>query len=664
MTRLRSPEDDRASARQGRRIGLTPVICGLVLVAATLVTFWPVTEHGFVNWDDQDVVAANADLQRPLPSLVGWAFTTRHMGHYQPLSWLALAPIAGQPPSPARVHAAAVLVHAANAALLMLIAAALLPRRDDAGDERWWVALSAAALFAVHPLRLEPVAWASALPYLLSYLPLLGSLLCWIAWVRSSDRRAYWAAVGLFAISQLTRVTAPLAPLVFIVVAPVVPGARPLAWAALARAATPLVFIAAPLAIVEASARQPETLDAIGIGPRLAWALLHPLTYLWRAVAPGLLNPLDPLPRVAVANWDVTVVAALGLVLVVALTIALASRRAALATWGSYGLLLLPVVGLVPSGLQLTADRYAYGPAMVLSAALAAVMHRLPGGAPRGLALMAAGGAAVLLGRSVQAQTPMWRDSVSLWSQAAAVNADNDVALYNLALAEEDAGETDRAIERLQRLVALVPDHDLGRERLTRLVADREERRGHEAAAGRRWPEAAAAYDRALDADATRTRVRISRGMALVELGRLAQAAPDLEAGLAGGVDDAAVVNALAYAWSATGRTADALELLERGRTRHPEDRGMTANLARLLVTAEPPPLRDPDRALALAAALNDATGGRDVRVLDTLALALAAAGRPRDAAEALDVAISLAEDAGDRTLAAAMTTRRRALTR
>lgn len=664
MTHRRRSQGISARAPVSQRRWIAPALCVAVLVAATVATFSPVTGHGFVNWDDPEVVAANTDLQQPWPALVEWAFTTRHMGHYQPLSWLAIAATAGQPAAARRVHAAAVVVHAANAVLLMVVTALLIRRDADVDDGRWWIALATAALFAVHPLRLEPVAWASALPYLLSFLPLLGAVACWIRWTRRDTASPYWSAVGLFAVSQLIRVTAPLAPLVLLALAGVVPGAIARPLAARVRAVVPLVLVALPLAAVEAGAREPESLADVGVGPRLTWMLIHPMRYLWRTVAPGALNPLDPRPRVAVADWDVAVIAVLGAVLIVALTVQLWSRRAAVATWGSYGLLLLPVVGLLPSGLQLTADRYTYGPALALSAGLAAVLHALPAGLVRGGALMAAGAAAVLLGRSTLAQVPMWHDSVSLWSRAVAADADNDVALYNLALAEVEAGQPDRGIDRLQRLVALVPDHDLGRERLARLVADREERRGHQAAAARQWAEAVAAYDRALDADSARVNVRISRGMALVELGQLTRAAPDLEAGIANRAEDASVVNALAYAWSATGRAADAIALLRRELASRDNDQALVGNLARLLAAAEPPTLRNPDEALALAVRLNDATGGRDVRVLDTLALALAATGRRRDAAEALDVAIALAEEAGDRALAADLAKRRSALAR
>ena len=120
---------------------------------------------------------------------------------------------------------------------------------------------------------------------------------------------------------------------------------------------------------------------------------------------------------------------------------------------------------------------------------------------------------------------------MTLWTAAAADSPDDDVARYNLALALLDAGQTDRAVDELQQLVARVPDHDLGRARLDGLLADRAQREGDAAAtAGRlatRWTPTRASSS----AIRRGSRPRLNRGMALAQLGDLRRAAPDLEAG-------------------------------------------------------------------------------------------------------------------------------------
>ena len=170
--------------------------------------------------------------------------------------------------------------------------------------------------------------------------------------------------------SQLARVTAPLLPLVLLALARLDPRARPRTLGAVAGALVPFALIGlAARRLSEASAREVESLADVGWSNRIAWALTHPALYVWRTVAPMALTTLDALPRVAQPDWARAGLAVAASVAAVAVTWRLWSWRAALASGERYLALLAPVVGLFPSGLQVTADRYTYGPAMVLSVA-------------------------------------------------------------------------------------------------------------------------------------------------------------------------------------------------------------------------------------------------------------------------------------------------------
>lgn len=626
------------------------------LAVVTAAVFWPLLGNGFLNWDDAEVLTGNDALRLPAPSLLAWAFSTVHMSHYQPLSWLALAWLGGAPPDPARVHAVALALHALNAGLVLWLAVQIL-RPLAAGTGLLLSAFAAAALFAVHPLRVEPVAWASALPYLLSYALLLPSVACWFAWLRHDRRRDLVVAVVLFTLSQLARVTAPLWPLVLAAAAWADPAAKRRNARGVASAILPFVLVAIPLAAVEAGARNVEALSDVPWAARLASTLSNPAVYLWRTLWPVALTPLDVLPRVPAADWPRALLAAAAVAAVVVITVRLTSSRAALSVWGSIAALLAPVAGLTPSGLQLTADRYTYGPAAILTVGLAASILRVPvrlRGVLAGLCLVTA----LPLTAVTRTQLGYWRDSVTLWSRAATLDPQNDVAAYNLANALRDAGRPDDAIAELTRLMALVPDHGPGATLLARLSSDREMAAATAAAGAGRVAEAVAGFDRALALQPARLDARVNRGMALLSLGDVARAVPDLEAAVQAGRDDAAVVNALAFAWTSVNRAADAVRLLAAAQARHADDAGVTNNLARLLLTAEPPSLRDPARALALASDLDRLGGGRDPRLLDTLALAQAANGRAADARATWMRALQIARQAGDTALAGEFTRR------
>lgn len=642
-------------------MSLTRAFALTLLGAATAAVFWPVLQNGFVNWDDVQVLTGNEALSARGLALVTWAFSSGHMNHYQPLSWLAYAALHDGDAS--QVHAVSLALHVVNVLLLTWLAARIASA-DDGDDTAWWAAAAATALFAVHPLRVEPVAWASALPYLLSYAPLLAAMGAWLTWLRD-DRRsgAWWAALGLYTVSQLARVTAPLLPVVLFLLGRADHRARPRTAQALAMAAAPFALVAAPLAWLEASVRNVESLSDFGLELRLLWTAQHPGLYLWRTLAPRDLSPLDVLPRAPHPDAGLAIMAVIGLAIIVAFTRHLSSWRTVGAVWGGYLLLLLPVLGLTPSGLQVTADRYTYGPAMVLTIALTVLLTKAPSPVRR-VGFAAAGAAAVFLGQAAMAQTSYWRDSVTLWTRAVALNADNDVAIFNLAQALVSAGLPDAAIPQYERVVALVPDHEPAKRALASVQAGKAQAQADADAAAGRLAQAVRGYDRVLALDPGRRQARLNRGMARVGLGDVAGGVPDLEAAVQAGNQDPEVASALAFGWVTLGRAADAIALLRRTQAAHPDDIGLANNLARLLLTADPPSLRDPKTALDIAAQINQMNGAQDPRLLDTLAMALAATGSPATARQALERAVTLARDAGDRDLAADLTARLNALPR
>jgi Flp pilus assembly protein TadD len=311
--------------------------------------------------------------------------------------------------------------------------------------------------------------------------------------------------------------------------------------------------------------------------------------------------------------------------------------------------MLAPVVGLTPSGLQATADRYMYVPGVIVSiaAGLALARHWPSGRVAVATSLVAAAVVAALAGLT-WTQTGYWHDSIALWTRAADLDPRNDIATYNLAIALAEAGREEEAMNRYEQTLRLVPDHALARQNLAIIQAARAERDADRLAAANQLNEASERYTNALTLDPNRLHARAARGMLLVRRGRLTEAVADLRLAFDGHVKDPEVPNALAFALMQTGQFGEAAAVLKSALAQHPENVNIAHNLARLLATSPDSRVRDGATALRLALEVRERTGGRDPRALDTLAAAYAAAGRLDMARETSNQAAALARQLGD----------------
>jgi tetratricopeptide (TPR) repeat protein len=465
----------------------------------------------------------------------------------------------------------------------------------------------------------------------------------------------------------------------------------------------PFFVIALAAALAEMSARELATMHEVGPGARLSMAAAAPFVYLGRTLLPFRLTPLDPLPIDPELDWTTLVLGVSGLSAVTLVAWRGRARWPALAVgWTAYLLLLAPAMGLTPSGQQATADRYMYVPGVVVSLLIGIAMRSQvaraspshgssgrtrkrqkrpsdPPGATRwrgrelALALLGLGGAAAL-GAATWFQAMFWRDSVTLWTRAAELDPRNDIATYNLAIALAEAGREEEAIGRYQQTLRLVPDHESAQHNLNLIRAAQAEREADRLVETGDFDAAIDRYARALAIDPSRMHARAARGMALVERRRFAEAAADLGVAFERAIqqksapranrgdrssDDLAVANALAFALTQTARHAEAAAVLKRTLADHPDNHELAHNLARLLATAPDPAVRDGTLALRLSLAVRQQTGGRDPRVLDTLAAAYAATGQFDLARKTADEAVTLARNLGRPDLASEILTNR-----
>jgi tetratricopeptide (TPR) repeat protein len=433
----------------------------LLLAAATVALYGRTLGHGFVHFDDHLYVTENPNVRAGLGwQTLRWALTAHQVGNWHPLTLLSHAldcELYGL--NPAGHHATSVLLHAASAVLLFL----LLARATAAPGRSWLVA----ALFAVHPLNVESVAWVAERKNVLSTLLMLATLCAWGGYLRRPALARYllvllWFGLGLAAKPMLVTLPCALLVLDFWPLGRM-RGSRPPAgglglpllalslldsWVTLAAQQADLAF--ASLAEIPFSLRLENAIHAYG-------------AYLWKALWPSRLTLLYLHPGDTLPLWQVGAALAL-LAALSALAWRERLRRPYLVTgWLWYLGTLVPVIGLVQVGDQAMADRFAYVPLLgpfvmaVWGAAELAERRRLA------LRLRAAAAALVLavLALLSARQIGHWRSNLDLWQHAVEVTPDNPVAEVNAAFALDEAGRSEEALTHYGNAVRLRPGDPL-----------------------------------------------------------------------------------------------------------------------------------------------------------------------------------------------------------
>jgi hypothetical protein len=433
-------------------------LLGLLTVAA----FAPVVDNGFVNYDDDRYVYANPQVRAGLsPAGLRWALTTFEQANWHPVTWLshmADASLFGL--DPAGHHAASLLLHAAGALLLLAVLAAL--------TGALWRSAFVAALFAVHPLHVESVAWAAERKDVLAGLLWMVALAAWLRHLRHPGTARYLAALGCFALGLAAKPVLVTLPIVLLLLdfwplgrwrTPDVPSA----WR-LVREKTPFFALSLASGLVTLAAQAQggalKTTVEYPFAARLANALLSGVAYLDQMALPRGLAVFYPHPGAGAIG-----LAAVGAALLLAAATWLALRGAAhrphiAVGWLWYLATLAPVLGLIQVGAQARADRYTYLPLIGISIAVAwGVPHALPHGRRRQKIFTVL--AAVTVGSFLAAtrvQVRVWRDSVTLFERALQVTERNYIAHDNLSVALADAGRKREGLPHALEALRLVPD--------------------------------------------------------------------------------------------------------------------------------------------------------------------------------------------------------------
>jgi len=486
---------------------LRAIGCALLLALLSLALYYPARSHGWVNYDDNVYVTDNSHIKDGLTwDTVNWALVTYEAGNWHPVTWLSHAldfQLYG--PDPAGHHQTNLLLHALNAAILFLV---LLSATGYAGRS-----FMVAALFAVHPINVEPVVWVAERKTLLSMLFLLLALGAYQRYVSKPNALRYTLVAVLFALGLMSKpqvITFPCLlllwdywPLKRIAVrqkaalrsslfafrqrsSSTLSGEQRKAkseerlsgekrkanseqrtakeqWLRLVVEKLPLFCIAGASAAITMQAQGAGgsvlSLEAVPLSMRLSNAIVSYVRYIGKAFWPVRLAPMYPHPANLLRAWQVYV----ALLLLLAITVFVFDQRKRrgylIVGWLWFLGTLVPMIGLVQVGRQAMADRYAYLPLIGIFIMVCwgvadwAEENRVPA------MLLPVASLAIIVALSLVArrQIGYWADNQLLWTHTIEVTLPNYIAEDNLGGTLEERGHLDQAIVHYRRAAAIHP---------------------------------------------------------------------------------------------------------------------------------------------------------------------------------------------------------------
>ncbi len=435
-----------------------PGLC-LVLAVITFAVFGQTLRHEFVNYDDDDYVYENPVVARGLTFKgIVWAFTQVHAANWHPLTWLShMLDCQLYGLHPAGHHLTNVLLHTATVIALFLV----LGQMTGA----FWRSAFVAAVFAIHPLRVESVAWVAERKDVLSGLFFMLTIGAYARYARRPWLPArYGLVVLLFGLGLMCKPMLVTLPLVLLLLDywPL-QRVEPRKLSGLVLEKLPLLALSAAgcVATLLAQHKGIQSAGSFSLPMRLANALVACMVYLRQMVYPAGLAAFYPYPLNGLPAWEVVLA---GMLLAGFSAVALDQRRAQpwiLIGWLWYLVMLLPVVGVVQVGDQAHADRYTYLPQIGIYVAVTWLIAEW--GAKRQVSHAAFGGlmagvVGVLMICAWQ-QAAYWKNGETLWTHALACTTRNDVANFNLGNVLRQEGRMDEAISHYKVALQMRPNY-------------------------------------------------------------------------------------------------------------------------------------------------------------------------------------------------------------
>ena len=583
----------------------------IFLAAITWLVFGQTLRHPFINYDDNDYVVKNSQVARGL-TLEGivWAFTHVHAANWHPVTWIShMLDCQLYGLNPGGHHLTNVLLHAATAILLFLV----LRQMTDT----LWRSAFVAAVFVIHPLRVESVAWVAERKDVLSGLFFVLTIGAYVRYARAPwSPFRYGLVVLLFALGLMCKPTLVTMPFVLLLfdywplnrIATLTGQSNEalktrwrLILEKLPLLGLGLVSCAVTL-FAQRGAMQP--IARMSLSLRLGNAVISYTDYLREMFWPVDLAVLYPweAARLGASNTLPAIVLLAG---VSAGVFILHRRRYLVTGWLCYLVMLGPVIGILQVGNQARANRYTYLTQIGLYLLLTWAAVELCAGWRYRRVLLTSLSSVILIALifAARAQTSYWQDSETLWSHALACTTDNIIAEGNLGQACYAKGKIREAMMHFQNSLRIEPNQ---------------------------------------------ASVHSSLGVFFLEMGRVSESLTHLQKALEIEPNFADAHYNLGNTHLQMGQAKEALSHYKRALEIDPNDTEALNNMAWILATWPDALTRDGAKAVELAERADSLMRGKSPVIGATLAAAYAEAGRFADAVKTAQRALQLAATEGN----------------
>ena len=590
------------------------IVCVCISLALlTWIVFGQTLWHDFVNYDDPRYVYQNTKITSGLNIAgIAWAFSHIHSENWHPLTTIShMLDCSLYGLKAGGHHFSSVLFHTIAVVLLFLA----LQQMSGA----LWKSAFVAAVFAIHPLHVESVAWVAERKDVLSGVLFMLTLLVYVHYVRAPSTWRYLIVAFVFALGLMSKPMLVTLPFVLLLL-----DYWPLGRITDQRSHTghqllsllvekiPLIALSAVSSVVTFVAQRAAIgwTEQLPILPRVNNALVSYVIYVRQMFWPSNLAVFYPHPENRLSPWEIS----LALAILIAITmVAVILRKKApyfIMGWFWYLGMLVPVIGLVQVGWQGHADRYTYLPQIGLYIAGTWAFADLIASRRRRRVLQIAAALLVVAALSCSAsiQTSYWRNSETLFTHALAVTKHNDVAENNLGIIFLQNGQLDDAISRLQAAIDLRPENGPAHNNLAKALLQKG-----------RVAEAMVHYRKFLEIEPENVEARNILGTALIQQGRI----------------------------------REAIEQWQEAQTIESENGNAASNLAWVFATCPDDSIRDGRRAVELAEKALRLSGSKIPMVFRVLAAAYAENGRFSQAIETAQRGADLANSQGNPGLAA-----------